>query len=96
MNKLEELKDLLKANINKMSDAMRSNSLARQEHEKKKSIVKGVLAVIGVIAVVAIVIYVLYRFFAPDYLDDFEDDLDDDFDDDFFDDDAEDLEDLEA
>ena len=78
MNKMDELKELLNANVVKVNELLNKKEA---EEEKKKSKVLCVFAVIGAAA------YGIYRFFAPDYLDDFEDDFDDLDDDDFFDDD---------
>ena len=81
MEKMEELKNLLTANVNKVTELLH-----------KKDCIKVItcgFGVIGIVVVVAAAAYGLYRFFAPDYLEDFEDDFDDDFEDDFFDEDDE-------
>ena len=61
--------------------------LHRNEEEKQKNMIIGILAIIGAVAAVAAIAYAVYRFFTPDYLEDFEDDFDDDFDDYFSEDD---------
>lgn len=78
MNKVEEM-----LNASRLSDFLHK----KEEEDKSKNKILGVLAVIGVVAAVAAIAYAVYRFFTPDYLEDFEDeDFDEDFDDDFFDD----------
>ena len=72
MNKMDELKELLNANVVKVNELLNKKEA---EEEKKKSKVLCVFAVIGVIAAIAAAAYGIYRFFAPDYLDDFEDDF---------------------
>ena len=83
MEKMEELKNLLTANVNKVTELL-------HKKEKEEIMEAGLIfAIIGIVVVVAAAAYGLYRFFAPDYLEDFEDDFDDDFEDDFFDEDDE-------
>lgn len=82
MNKVDELQNLLTANISKVSELIGK----KEAEEKRGPKAKTVFAIIGIIVVVAAAAYGLYRFFAPDYLEDFEDDLDDEFEEDFFDD----------
>ena len=93
MNKLDEIRDLLTLNINKMNDVIRSTELLRkkklEEDGEKKPLVRTILVVVGIVAVAACAVYFAYRFFSPDFENDFEDDLDDDFDDDFFEDEEE-------
>jgi hypothetical protein len=84
MNKVDELRDLLSANVSKVTELLNKKE---KDEEKKKCPVGLIFAIIGIVAVVAAAAYGLYRFFAPDYLEDFEDDFDDDFEDDFFDED---------
>ena len=66
MNKMDELKELLNANVVKVNELLNKKEA---EEEKKKSKVLCVFAVIGVIAAIAAAAYGIYRFFAPDYLD---------------------------
>ena len=85
MEKMEELKNLLTANVNKVTELLHKKEKEEIMEEKKKSKAGLIFAIIGIAAAA----YGLYRFFAPDYLEDFEDDFDDDFEDDFFDEDDE-------
>nr|WP_330420342.1 hypothetical protein [Roseburia sp. AF25-25LB] len=82
MEKMEELKNLLTANVNKVTELLHKKEKEEIMEEKKKSKAGLIFAIIGIVVVVAAAAYGLYRFFAPDYLEDFEDDFDDDFEDD--------------
>ena len=78
MEKMEELKNLLTANVNKVTELLHKKEKEEIMEEKKKSKAGLIFAIIGIVVVVAAAAYGLYRFFAPDYLEDFEEDFDDD------------------
>ena len=75
MSKVDELLELLKANVAK-------------KEEKKTCPAVWALAIIGGVAAVAAIAYAVYRYFSADK-EELEDDFDDDFDDDFFEDEEE-------
>ena len=72
MDKMEDLKNLLTANVNKVTELLHKKEKEEIMEEKKKSKAGLIFAIIGIVVVVAAAAYGLYRFFAPDYLEDFE------------------------
>ncbi|MFR4380820.1 MAG: hypothetical protein ACLT3R_00345 [Roseburia sp.] len=67
MEKMEELKNLLTANVNKVTELLHKKEKEIME-EKKKSKAGLIFAIIVLFSGQAA--YGLYRFFAPDYLED--------------------------
>lgn len=84
-----KLEDLMSGKIDEILNAAKVNELLhkKEEEDKHKNCIIGILAIIGIVAAVAAIAYAVYHHFTPDYLDDFEDDFEDDYEDDFFEDD---------
>lgn len=82
MNRFDSISKDAMAKVEEIMNATRLNELVhkREEEEKQRKWVLGLLAAVGCIALVAGIAYAVYRFVSPDYLEDFEDDFDDDYD----------------